>query len=201
MTAGAFSEQGWPMPSGPIAARPEFQAALDVLGVWIEAQRAYSGVPALSIGVVHDQDRLWAAGFGQADPAAGMPATPATLYRVDHRAVHGDRAPAAPGCRSAPARRSRDASSAVVVVTRDRGRSRRRSRCVRGDERLASGTPAPGAAEDRLAVPPCDALGDVGGQIGEPRARLRRVLRHVIEPLRHVGVRAQHEAIRELDEE
>lgn len=82
MTAGAFSEQGWPMPSGPIAARPEFQAALDVLGVWIEAQRAYSGVPALSIGVVHDQDRLWAAGFGQADPAAGMPATPATLYRI-----------------------------------------------------------------------------------------------------------------------
>jgi hypothetical protein len=33
----------------PLAARPEVRAVLELLAAWIESQRAYSGLPALSI--------------------------------------------------------------------------------------------------------------------------------------------------------
>ena len=68
--------------SGALAARPEVRAVLELLAAWIESQRAYSGLPAVSIGIVHDQEMLWAAGFGEADPAQHVPATPETLYRI-----------------------------------------------------------------------------------------------------------------------
>ena len=68
--------------SGALAARPEVRAVLELLAAWIESQRAYSRLPAVSIGIVHDQEMLWAAGFGEADPAQHVPATPETLYRI-----------------------------------------------------------------------------------------------------------------------
>ena len=68
--------------AGTLAALPEIRAVLDLLAAWVEAQRAYSGLPAASVGVVHDQELVWAAGFGEADPARHEPATPETLYRI-----------------------------------------------------------------------------------------------------------------------
>lgn len=68
--------------TGALAADPRVRAGLDLLQAWIESQRAYRGLPALSIGVVHDQEIVWAAGFGAADPARGVPATADTLYRI-----------------------------------------------------------------------------------------------------------------------
>lgn len=65
-----------------LAVDPRVRAAIELLEAWIESQRAYSGLPALSIGVVHDQEIVWAAGFGAADPARGVPATADTLYRI-----------------------------------------------------------------------------------------------------------------------
>jgi len=57
-------------------------SSIDLLSAWIEAQMAYSGLPGLSIGIVHDQSLVWARGFGRGclDPA--RPATPETLYRI-----------------------------------------------------------------------------------------------------------------------
>src|SRR5262245_18649059 len=72
-------------PSGspaPLAARPEIRAVLDLLAAWIESQRAYSGLPALSMGIVRDQEVVWAGGFGEADPLMQAPATADTLYRI-----------------------------------------------------------------------------------------------------------------------
>src|SRR5262245_66652602 len=66
----------------PLAARPEIRAVLDLLAAWIESQRAYSGLPALSMGIVRDQEVVWEAGFGEADPVAHTPATADTLYRI-----------------------------------------------------------------------------------------------------------------------
>ena len=43
---------------------------------------AYAGLPGLSIGIVHDQQLIWARGFGQASLEAGRAATPETLYRI-----------------------------------------------------------------------------------------------------------------------
>lgn len=65
-----------------VADEPSVRAAIDMLAAWIEAQLAYSGVPGLSIGIVHDQALVWARGFGHADLGRREPATPDTLYRI-----------------------------------------------------------------------------------------------------------------------
>jgi CubicO group peptidase (beta-lactamase class C family) len=65
-----------------LADRPDVKAALDVLGAWIEHQRAYSGLPGVSLSVVHDQELVWAGGFGWADLERKVPATHDTRYRI-----------------------------------------------------------------------------------------------------------------------
>lgn len=65
-----------------VAADPGVRSALGLLSAWIESQMAYSGLPGLSIGIVHDQQLVWAAGFGRAGLEPARPATPDTLYRI-----------------------------------------------------------------------------------------------------------------------
>ena len=55
---------------------------LRLFEAWIESQMAYRGQPGLSIGIVKDQDLVWARGFGVADRERNVPATPDTLYRI-----------------------------------------------------------------------------------------------------------------------
>src|SRR5262245_18637288 len=69
--------------------------------------------------------------------------------------------------------------------------------CGRGDP---SAWLRPRPAEQRLTVLPGDPLGHVGRQVGEPGARPRGVLRHVVPALGHEGVGADHEAVGELEE-
>jgi len=52
------------------------------LADFVEFERTDKELPAFSIALVDDQRTVWAAGFGQADPASGRPATAATIYRV-----------------------------------------------------------------------------------------------------------------------
>jgi len=61
---------------------PRVREALHLLEVWADAQRAYEEIPGISMAVIHDQDMVWSGGFGFADPAAGMPATPQTIYSI-----------------------------------------------------------------------------------------------------------------------
>lgn len=49
---------------------------------WLEAERAFKDIPGISVGVVHDQELVWSAGFGHADPELGTPASPSTLYSI-----------------------------------------------------------------------------------------------------------------------
>jgi CubicO group peptidase (beta-lactamase class C family) len=58
------------------------RSSIGLLSAWIEWQMAYSGVPGLSIGILHDQELVWAAGFGRAGLEPARPATPDTLYRI-----------------------------------------------------------------------------------------------------------------------
>ena len=58
------------------------RSAIALLSTWIESQMAYSGLPGLSVGVVHDQELVWAAGFCRAGLEPARPATSETLYRV-----------------------------------------------------------------------------------------------------------------------
>src|SRR5262249_43722844 len=45
-------------------------------------QIAYRGLPGIAVGVVNDQDLVWATGFGFADLKAKVPMTAATRFRM-----------------------------------------------------------------------------------------------------------------------
>ena len=55
---------------------------IDLLSAWIEAQIAHRAEPSLSIGIVHDQELVWAHGFGHSDLDNRVAATADTRYRI-----------------------------------------------------------------------------------------------------------------------
>ena len=63
-------------------APPEAAADIELLCAWIEARMAYRGEPGLSIAIVHDQELVWARGFGYADLANRVAASADTRYRI-----------------------------------------------------------------------------------------------------------------------
>ena len=69
-------------PDPPLAQRPEVAAAIAVLDAWVVATVASREQPGLSLGIVYDQDLIWAKGYGFADLAHKAPATPSTVYRI-----------------------------------------------------------------------------------------------------------------------
>lgn len=73
-----------PRPSAAqsVADHPRVREALDVVEVWLDAQRDYHRIPGLSASVVHDQETVWAAAFGYAHPEREVPATPETIYSI-----------------------------------------------------------------------------------------------------------------------
>jgi CubicO group peptidase (beta-lactamase class C family) len=58
------------------------RAGIDLFTAWVDAQRAYKNLPGLAAGVVVGQELVWAQGFGYADVARQIPATPDTIYRI-----------------------------------------------------------------------------------------------------------------------
>jgi D-alanyl-D-alanine carboxypeptidase len=65
-----------------ILTHAEVASNIDLLSAWIEAQMAYNGQPGISIGVVYDQELLWARGFGYANVERKIAAMPQTIYRI-----------------------------------------------------------------------------------------------------------------------
>ncbi len=49
---------------------------------WIQGQIAYRGLPGIAVGVIHDQELVWAKGFGYADVDLKTPVTPSTKFRM-----------------------------------------------------------------------------------------------------------------------
>jgi len=76
-----FAQNGSAEPR-PLARRPEVAAAIAVLDAWVTATVASREQPGLSLGIVHDQDLIWAKGYGLSDLAKKVPATPSTVYRI-----------------------------------------------------------------------------------------------------------------------
>jgi len=66
----------------PLLQEPKVVAAITVLDAWIDAKRKDREQPGSSIGIVYDQDLVWAKGYGMADVAEEVPATAATVYRI-----------------------------------------------------------------------------------------------------------------------
>lgn len=65
-----------------LAQDPDVAEALRLLESWVEVQRMYQEIPAISMAIVHDQELVWSAGFGYADVEEQRPATPETIYSV-----------------------------------------------------------------------------------------------------------------------
>src|SRR5678815_3656429 len=59
------------------ATDPDVLGAERLFSAWIESQIAYRGLPGIVVGVVSDQDLVWAKGFGYANVEKKLPMTPA----------------------------------------------------------------------------------------------------------------------------
>ena len=75
-------------PQTQSTAAPNIAADADVLGAerlfsaWMEGQIAYRGLPGIAVGVVYDQQLVWATGYGFADLKNKLPMTPETRFRM-----------------------------------------------------------------------------------------------------------------------
>jgi D-alanyl-D-alanine carboxypeptidase len=64
------------------ATHPDVLGAERIFETWIRAQLAYRGLPGVAVGVVSDQQLVWAKGFGFADVEAKTAMTPETKFRM-----------------------------------------------------------------------------------------------------------------------
>lgn len=64
------------------ASNPEVLSRFQLLDQWIQAQIEYRGLPGLSIGIVFDQNLIWAKGYGLADLEKKTAALPSSIYRI-----------------------------------------------------------------------------------------------------------------------
>jgi CubicO group peptidase (beta-lactamase class C family) len=67
---------------GALADDPEVKGEERLFTSWIRGQVAYRNLPGLAVGVVSDQQLVWAQGFGFADVDAKIPMTPSTKFRM-----------------------------------------------------------------------------------------------------------------------
>jgi CubicO group peptidase (beta-lactamase class C family) len=65
-----------------LADDPRVADAVRLWSEWVEYQAGTERVPAVSWGLVHDQELIASGAFGEANPADGLPATTETLYSI-----------------------------------------------------------------------------------------------------------------------
>jgi CubicO group peptidase (beta-lactamase class C family) len=65
-----------------VATDPDVQGAQRLFSAWLEGQMLQRGLPGIAVGVVADQELVWATGFGFADSAARLPMTPQSRFRM-----------------------------------------------------------------------------------------------------------------------
>src|SRR5262245_23424168 len=61
---------------------PEVKAQIDLFSAWLDGQIAIRQLPGVVVGVVSDQDLIWAKGFGHANIEAGRPMETDTRFRM-----------------------------------------------------------------------------------------------------------------------
>jgi D-alanyl-D-alanine carboxypeptidase len=61
---------------------PGVKTAIAVFDSWVQQRVIDQELPGLSIGIVYDQELIWAKGYGYAELAKKTPATPSTAYRI-----------------------------------------------------------------------------------------------------------------------
>ncbi len=79
----------WPGPPTGLAAQQpgldedvRFLQAVELFEHWLDAKMAYEQIPSVAVGLINDQELVWAKGYGWAHPDEKIPATPSTMYSV-----------------------------------------------------------------------------------------------------------------------
>ncbi len=68
--------------AGEVGNDPEVQGAVRLFSAWLEGQIVYRELPGVVVGVVADQDLVWAQGFGLADIESDRPMASDTRFRM-----------------------------------------------------------------------------------------------------------------------
>ncbi|MBY6204561.1 serine hydrolase [Halomonas denitrificans] len=76
-SAAAVAQDG-----SSVADDPRVADAVRLWSHWMEYQAGSSRVPAVSFGIVHDQELVASGAYGLANPAEGVEATPDTIYSI-----------------------------------------------------------------------------------------------------------------------
>jgi len=61
---------------------PEVAAQIELFETWIQSKIDYENLPGLTVAIVHDQEMIYARGFGFADVKTKSPMTPGTIFRI-----------------------------------------------------------------------------------------------------------------------
>ena len=65
-----------------LAKHHDVASNLALVEIWLKANMAYQGLPGVTVGIVHDQELIYAKGFGYADVASKKPAVPNSIFRI-----------------------------------------------------------------------------------------------------------------------
>lgn len=80
--APALGKDDEPPSKEALLAHPAISGALAVIDAWVAGTRHYEQVPGISVGIVHDQDLIWTAGYGFSNLAKKRLADADTIYSV-----------------------------------------------------------------------------------------------------------------------
>ena len=61
---------------------PRIKSAINLLELWLDAQRDYEQLPGISLAIIHDQELVWSGGFGYSDLEKKSPAISSTIYSI-----------------------------------------------------------------------------------------------------------------------
>ena len=65
-----------------LASHPDVASNIALLEAWLDARMAYSGQPGVSVAIVHDQELVYAKGFGYANTAENKPMEAGSIFRI-----------------------------------------------------------------------------------------------------------------------
>lgn len=71
-----------PVHAQQVTEDPEVQAQISLFSAWLDGQLEYRGLPGVVVGVVSDQELIWAQGFGYANVDEERPMAPDTRFRM-----------------------------------------------------------------------------------------------------------------------
>lgn len=62
--------------------KKDYSEAFKLIEVWLDAQKDFEQLPAITASIVEDQETIWSGSFGHANPEENIEATPSTLFSI-----------------------------------------------------------------------------------------------------------------------